>query len=71
MVIRFDPMLYFNLSNEKNCNAGYIKCSRWPQVSRPWFKSHIFAFKRPKKTLWEANDAKRLVAKLRHGYLAC
>jgi len=48
MMIRFDAMLYFNISNE-NCNAGHIKYSRWPQVSNPWFKSHKFVFKRPKK----------------------
>jgi len=34
MVLRFDAMLYSNLSNE-NCDADHIKCSRGPQVPYP------------------------------------
>jgi len=43
MELRFEGMLYSNLGNE-NSDAGHIKCSRgphlsrWPQVPHPCFK---------------------------------
>jgi len=33
MELRFDAILYSNLGNE-NCNAGHIKCSRGPHLTR-------------------------------------
>jgi len=34
MELRFDVILYSNLSNE-NFDADHIECSRWPQVTPP------------------------------------
>jgi len=40
--LRFGAVLYSNLGN-KNCNAGHINCSGWPQVPHPWHGCfHIF-----------------------------
>jgi len=35
MDLRFDAMLYSNLMDNENSDAGHIKYSRWPQFPQP------------------------------------
>jgi len=40
MELRFDVMVCSNLGNE-NSDAGHFKCSREPQVTRPWITATL------------------------------
>jgi len=43
MELRFHAILYSKLRNE-NSDAGHLKCSRGPQVPRPWCNGRKYHF---------------------------